>query len=86
MQSNFTEPINIGSEEMVTINQLVEIVSEISGKNVSRKHKLDAPTGVRGRNSSNNLIRQVLGWEYQMTLKEGLAETYSWILNEIDMS
>jgi nucleoside-diphosphate-sugar epimerase len=79
MQSNFTEPINIGSEEMVTINQLIEIVSKISNKKVHRKHKLDAPTGVRGRNSSNNLIREVLGWDYQMSLKEGLEKTYSWI-------
>jgi GDP-D-mannose 3', 5'-epimerase len=79
MQSNFAEPINIGSEEMVTINQLIEIVSEVSGKKVSKKHKLDAPTGVRGRNSSNDLIRRVLGWDYQMSLKEGLTKTYSWI-------
>lgn len=82
MQSNFTEPINIGSEEMVTINQLIEIVSEVSGKKVSKRHKLDAPTGVRGRNSSNDLIRRVLGWDYQMSLKEGLTKTYSWINNQ----
>jgi nucleoside-diphosphate-sugar epimerase len=79
MKSNFADPINIGSEEMVTINQLVDIVAEISGKKVSKKHKLDAPTGVRGRNSSNSLIRAVLGWDYQLTLKEGLEKTYSWI-------
>ena len=79
MQSDFSEPINIGSEEMVTINQLIEIVSEVSGKSVTRKHMLDAPTGVRGRNSSNDLIRHVLGWDYQMSLNEGLAKTYVWI-------
>lgn len=79
MKSSFADPINIGSEEMVTINQLVDIVAEISGKKISKKHKLDAPTGVRGRNSSNNLIRSVLGWDYQLTLKEGLEKTYSWI-------
>lgn len=79
MQSNFTEPINIGSEEMVTINQLIQIVSEVSGKTVTRKHNLDAPTGVRGRNSSNDLIRRVLGWDYKMSLKEGLEKTYAWI-------
>jgi len=83
MKSNFTEPINIGSEEMVTINQLVEIVSEISGKSVTRKHKLDAPTGVRGRNSSNNLIRRVLDWDYDMSLKQGLEKTYAWIENQV---
>ena len=82
MQSNFSEPINIGSEEMVSINQLIAIVAEISGKRVTRNHKLDAPTGVRGRNSSNKLIRAVLGWDYHLTLSEGLTTTYKWILNE----
>jgi nucleoside-diphosphate-sugar epimerase len=85
MQSNFTEPINIGSEEMVTINQLIEIVSEVSGKQVTRKHKLDGPTGVRGRNSSNDLIRRVLGWDYQMSLKHGLEKTYAWINDQANV-
>jgi len=85
MQSNFTEPINIGSEEMVTINQLIEIVSDVSGKTVSRKHMLDAPTGVRGRNSSNDLIRRVLGWDYQISLKEGLEKTYAWINDQVNL-
>lgn len=84
MQSNFTEPINIGSEEMVTINQLIEIVAAVSGKTVNRKHMLDAPTGVRGRNSSNDLIRRVLGWDYQVTLGEGLDKTYAWISQQVD--
>ena len=84
MQSNFTQPINIGSEEMVTINQLIELVSEVSRKNVTRKHKLDAPTGVRGRNSSNSLIRRELGWDYSLTLKEGLTKTYSWIEKQVN--
>jgi nucleoside-diphosphate-sugar epimerase len=84
MQSNFTEPINIGSEEMVSINKLIEIVSEISGKTVTRAHKLDAPTGVRGRNSSNELIRRVLGWNYEMSLKQGLHHTYFWIQSQIN--
>ena len=86
MQSNFTEPINIGSEEMVTINQLIEIVSEVSGKRVTRKYKMDAPTGVRGRNSSNDLIRRVLGWDYQMSLKQGLEKTYSWINQQANLT
>ena len=85
MRSNFFEPINIGSEEMVTINKLIEIVSEVSGKNVSRKHKLDAPTGVRGRNSSNDLIREVLGWDYEISLKLGVKKTYSWIEAQIQV-
>jgi nucleoside-diphosphate-sugar epimerase len=85
MESNFTQPINIGSEEMVTINQLIEIVADVSGKSVTRKHKLDAPTGVRGRNSSNDLIRRVLGWDYQMTLKQGLEKTYAWIKDQANV-
>lgn len=85
MNSNFFEPINIGSEEMVTINKLIEIVSEVSAKTVSCKYKLDAPTGVRGRNSSNELIRQILGWDYQMTLKLGLEKTYAWINRQIQI-
>lgn len=83
MNSNFSNPINIGSEEMVTINELIQIVSELSGKSVIRKHKLDSPTGVRGRNSSNDLIRRVLGWHYQMSLKQGLEKTYNWISRQV---
>lgn len=83
MASDFMSPVNIGSEEMVTINELVDTVARIAGKPVSRKHKLDAPVGVRGRNSSNDLIRSVLGWDYQMTLEEGLSKSYAWISGEI---
>ena len=84
MKSDFSQPINIGSEEMVTIIELVETVAAISGKKVTRTHILDAPTGVRGRNSSNTLIRQVLGWDYQMSLESGLTETYKWINEQIN--
>jgi nucleoside-diphosphate-sugar epimerase len=84
MQSNFTEPINIGSEEMVTINQLIDKVSEISNKKVSKKHILSAPTGVRGRNSSNELIRKVLGWNYELNLIQGLEKTYIWIDSQVN--
>jgi nucleoside-diphosphate-sugar epimerase len=83
MRSNYTEPINIGSEEMVTINHLIDRISGISGKPVKRKHKLDAPTGVRGRNSSNDLIRKVLDWDYETSLNSGLTDTYSWISKQI---
>ena len=79
MESNFSEPINIGSEEMVTINELVDIVCEIGKKNLKINHKLDAPLGVRGRNSNNNLVREKLDWDYKMTLKEGIKKTYDWI-------
>jgi len=83
MKSNFSDPINIGSEEMVTINQLVDLASEVEGKVVKRNHKLDAPTGVRGRNSDNRLIRQVLDWDYQVDLATGVAKTYNWIKTQI---
>jgi len=83
MISDFQGPINIGSEEMVTINQMVEIISEIAQKKILRKHKLDAPVGVRGRNSSNDLIRKELGWDYSMPLAEGLNKTYFWILDQL---
>jgi nucleoside-diphosphate-sugar epimerase len=79
LDQDFFEPINLGSEEMVSINQLISYVAEISGKRVIKKHKLDAPVGVRGRNSSNVLIRKVLDWDYQMSLKQGLKKTYAWI-------
>ena len=83
MSSNFSEPINIGSEEMVTIDQLIEITSAVANKNVRKQYKLDAPVGVRGRNSDNNLIRNVLGWDYEMTLKEGISNTYHWINSQV---
>ncbi len=79
MKSEFAEPINIGSEEMVTINQLVDIVAQIAGRKVEKIHVQGAPTGVRGRNSDNNLIRRVLKWDYQVSLTEGLTQTYNWI-------
>ena len=83
MESNFAGPVNIGSEEMVTINQLVEYVSTIANKKVERKHKLDAPLGVRGRNSDNRLIEKELKWKPEWTLAEGLTETYAWINDQV---
>ena len=79
MESDFIGPVNIGSEEMVTINELVEIAGRVAGKEVRRMHKLDAPLGVRGRNSNNDLIREKLGWDYSQTLEEGIRITYNWI-------
>jgi nucleoside-diphosphate-sugar epimerase len=78
MQSNFVGPVNIGSEEMVTINQLAEMAMEIAGKNLKIEH-IEGPLGVRGRNSDNKLIREKLGWDYKMKLKDGMAITYKWI-------
>ncbi len=83
MDSDFTGPVNIGSEEMVTINDLVTLTAKIAGKAVSRRHEMDAPLGVRGRNSNNDLIREKLGWDYKMTLEEGLKKTYDWVSEQI---
>jgi len=84
MDSDFMGPVNIGSEEMVKINELVETVGRVSGKVVRRKHKLDAPLGVRGRNSNNDLIRSKLGWDYGQTLEEGIRKTYTWIEEQVN--
>jgi nucleoside-diphosphate-sugar epimerase len=84
MESDFIGPVNIGSEEMVTINQLVETAAKVSGKVVQKVYKLDAPLGVRGRNSNNDLIREKLGWDYSQTLEEGIGKTYDWIKEQIN--
>jgi nucleoside-diphosphate-sugar epimerase len=84
MDSDFMGPVNIGSEEMVTINQLVETAAKISGKVVKKVYKLNAPTGVRGRNSNNDLIRENLDWDYSQTLEEGIRKTYEWISEQIE--
>jgi GDP-D-mannose 3',5'-epimerase len=78
MNSDFTGPVNIGSDEMVTINQLVRYVTDISGKEVYVRH-IDGPTGVRGRNSDNKLIKEKLGWQPTQPLYDGLIKTYEWI-------
>jgi nucleoside-diphosphate-sugar epimerase len=78
-ESDIVEPINLGSSELVSINQLVDIVEEIAGVKLVRRYDLDAPKGVRGRNSDNALIRRLLGWEPGTPLRDGMAETYDWI-------
>ena len=78
MDSECTKPLNIGSEEMVTINQLVDIAAKVAGKKITKVH-VDGPLGVRGRNSNNDLVREKLGWDYTMTLEEGIKKTYEWI-------
>ena len=83
MNSDFIGPVNIGSDEMVTINQLVDLVSSIENKNLIKKH-INGPLGVAGRNSDNNLIYQKLGWKPNMKLIEGLKKTYEWIKKEIN--
>jgi len=81
VQSDFTGPVNIGSEEMVSINELVDIASKVADKEVEKNH-IDGPLGVRGRNSNNDLIREKLDWDYTMTLEEGIKKTYDWINEE----
>jgi len=83
MASDFAEPINIGSDELVTINQLVDIVEDIAGVTLRRTYDLDAPKGVRGRNSDNTLIQDALGWAPSITLMDGLERTYRWIYDQI---
>jgi nucleoside-diphosphate-sugar epimerase len=78
------EPINLGSSELVTINQLVDIVEGIAGVELERQYKLDAPQGVRGRNSDNTLIRETYGWEPSISLQDGLAKTYAWIRPQVE--
>jgi nucleoside-diphosphate-sugar epimerase len=80
--SDITEPINLGSDELVTINGLVDMVEEIAGIKLNRHHNLDAPKGVNGRNSDNTLIKQYLGWAPDTLLRDGMEKTYAWIHDE----
>ena len=81
--SEITEPLNVGSSELVTINQLIDAVEQIAGIEVERRYDSSAPQGVRGRNSDNTLIRGGLGWEPQISLAEGLERTYRWIYDQL---
>jgi GDP-D-mannose 3',5'-epimerase len=81
--ANVTMPINLGSSEMVTINQLVDIAENIAGLKLKRNYNLKAPKGVNGRNSDNTLILKLLGWEPSISLKSGLEKTYAWILGQV---
>ena len=82
MDSDFVGPVNIGSEEMVTIDQLVDTAAKVANKTIKKIH-VDGPLGVRGRNSNNDLIREKLGWDYSQTLEEGIRKTYNWIMGQI---
>jgi len=81
--SDFVEPLNIGSSELVSINQLVDIVEEIAGVKLQRTYNLSAPKGVNGRNSDNTLIRKVFGWEPDTRLRDGMEKTYRWIYDQM---
>ena len=85
-ESDFREPVNIGSEEQVSINQMINIIENISKYKVDRNYQLDKPKGVRGRNSNNDLIRSSIGWDTKISLKDGLKKTYNWIESQINLN
>ncbi|HVF46455.1 MAG TPA: NAD-dependent epimerase/dehydratase family protein [Pyrinomonadaceae bacterium] len=82
MESDFAEPLNLGQDRMVSINQLADIIADAAGISVKKNH-IDGPQGVRGRNSDNSKLREVLGWEPVVSLEEGLAKTYQWIEQQV---
>jgi GDP-D-mannose 3',5'-epimerase len=82
MRSDFPDPLNLGQDRMVSINQLADMVARIAGISITKRH-IDGPLGVRGRNSDNTLLRQVLGWEPEISLEEGLMRTYQWIEDQL---
>ena len=84
-ESNYSNPVNIGSDEQVSINQMIEIIEDISGtKKLERIYQLDKPKGVRGRSSNNDLVKKILKWSYKIKLKDGLKKTYDWISSEVN--
>ena len=83
MRSDHREPINLGQDRMISINELVDMVAAIAGKKISKRYDLTKPQGVRGRNSDNTRLRQVLGWEPAISLEDGLTRTYQWIAGEL---
>src|SRR5205085_7254404 len=83
MKSDFSEPLNLGQDRMLSINELVDIIAQIAGKRVKKTYDLTKPQGVRGRNSDNTLLRQVLAWEPAVLLETGLAVTYEWIAEQL---
>ena len=83
-ESDYSEPVNIGSDEQVSINQMIDIIENISKvKKLKRDYQLDKPKGVRGRSSNNDLVKEVLNWSYEIKLKDGLKKTFDWMSNEI---
>jgi GDP-D-mannose 3', 5'-epimerase len=84
MQSDHRQPLNLGQDHMLSINELVDIVAGIAGKRLRKRYDLTKPQGVRGRNSDNTRLREVLGWEPNVSLKDGLAKTYGWIRGQLE--
>jgi GDP-D-mannose 3', 5'-epimerase len=83
MSSDYREPLNLGTDRLISINELVDLISKIAGKRLSKEHDLSKPQGVRGRNSDNSRLRETLKWEPSVPLEEGLRVTYRWIDNEL---
>src|SRR5205814_8905464 len=83
MMSNHREPLNLGQDRLISINELVEMVATIAEKQIRRRHDLTKPQGVRGRNSDNTRLREVLNWEPEISLEEGLERTYRWIESQL---
>jgi GDP-D-mannose 3',5'-epimerase len=86
MASGYREPLNLGTDELVTINELVDMVARVAGKKIRKRHNLTGPQGVRGRNSDNTRLREVLGWEPSINLEKGLANTYPWIASQVQQA
>ncbi len=84
MASDHREPINLGQDRMLSINELVRIIADIAGKEIKQRHNLDMPQGVRGRNSDNSRLREVLSWVPQISLERGLELTYEWIEAQVN--
>src|SRR5205823_10906036 len=84
MRSDYREPLNLGTDSLVSINELVDIVARIAGKTIHKRFDVTKPQGVRGRNSNNDRLREVLGWEPATTLEAGLARTYRWIDEQVN--
>ena len=84
-ESDYSEPVNIGSDEQVSINQMIEIIEAVTRtKKLERIYQLDKPKGVRGRSSNNDLVKKVLNWSFKIKLNEGLKKTYDWIKEEMN--
>jgi GDP-D-mannose 3',5'-epimerase len=83
MESNYDKPINIGSDRLITINELADIIIKISGKTITKKYNSAAPQGVRGRNADLTLVKKVLNWKPKTTLEAGLTKTYKWIEKQV---
>ena len=86
MQSNHSEPLNLGTDVMVSVNELVDIIANVAGKKINKAHDLTKPQGVRGRNSDNSKLNNILKWSPEVSLADGLSITYRWIESQLRMS